>query len=217
MMAMLRKSLVEAREYAAKMKLEDVTQRPARDLRLEALGAVLAREVPLVLTAQRAQDIASALRLAKEFELRLVLDGAAESYLMLDELQAAGVPVIVHPTMQRATGELENHSFETASKLVAAGVLVALQSGYESYVPKTRVVLFEAAVAASHGLGFDAALATITRDAARILGIDARVGTLEVGKDGDVALYDGDPFEYTTHCIGTVIEGQVVSRGERTE
>ncbi len=84
-------------------------------------------------------------------------------------------------------------------------------------MPKTRVVLFEAAMAASHGLGFDAALASITRDAARILGIDARVGTLAVGKDGDVALYDGDPFEYTSHCIATVIDGQVVSRGERED
>ena len=217
MMAMLRASLVEAREYAAKLALEDVTKRPARDLRLEALAAVLAREVPLVLTAHRAQDIASALRLAQEFELRLVLDGAAEAYLMLDELKAANVPVIVHPTMQRATGEAENLSLETAAKLAAAGIPIALQSGYESYVPKTRVVLFEAALAAAHGLGFDAALASITRDAAKVLGIDGRVGTLEVGKDGDVALYDGDPFEYTSHCIGTVIDGQVVSRGERQE
>jgi imidazolonepropionase-like amidohydrolase len=217
MMAMLRASLVEAREYAAKLTLEDVTKRPARDLRLEALAAVLAREVPLVLTAHRAQDIASALRLAQEFELRLVLDGATEAYLMLPAIKAADIPVIVHPTMQRATGELENLSLENAAKLTAAGIRVALQSGYESYVPKTRVVLFEAALAASHGLGFDAALASITRDAARILGIDARVGTLEVGKDGDVALYDGDPFEYTTHCVGTVIEGQVVSRGEQKE
>ena len=88
---------------------------------------------------------------------------------------------------------------------------MALQSGYEAYVPKTRVVLFEAGVAAANGLSFDQALRTITIDAAKILGIDNRVGSLEVGKDGDVALYDGDPFEYTTHCVGTVIEGRVVS------
>ncbi len=88
---------------------------------------------------------------------------------------------------------------------------MALQSGYESYVPKTRVVLFEAAMIAANGLSFEQALATITRDAAKILGIDDRVGTLEVGKDGDMALFDGDPFEYTTHCIGVVIEGAIVS------
>jgi imidazolonepropionase-like amidohydrolase len=90
-------------------------------------------------------------------------------------------------------------------------VLFAIQSGYESYVPKTRVVLFEAAIAAANGLTFDQALASITINAAKILGVDSRVGSLEVGKDGDVALYDGDPFEYTTHCVGAVIEGKVVS------
>ncbi len=88
---------------------------------------------------------------------------------------------------------------------------MAIQSGYEAYVPKTRVVLFEAALAAANGLSFDQALRTVTIDAAKILGIDQRVGSLEVGKDGDIALYDGDPLEYTTHCIGCVIEGEVVS------
>ncbi len=214
MMAMLRASLIEAREYATKRANADESKRPAQDLRLDALAAVLAREVPLVVTAHRAQDIATALRLAREFELRLVLDGAAEAYLMLDEIAGAGVPVIVHPTMQRAVGETDNLSFENAARLAAAGIPIAIQSGYESYVPKTRVVLFEAAVAAAHGLGFEAALAAITRDAAKLLGIDQRVGTLEIGKDGDVALYDGDPFEYTSHCVATVIEGRVVSRGE---
>ena len=131
--------------------------------------------------------------------------------MLLDEIKAAGVPVIVHPTMYRAFGETENLSFETASKLHKAGIPVALQSGYESYVPKTRVVLFEAAVAAANGLTFDQALATITIDAARILGVDGRVGSLEPGKDGDLALYDGDPFEYTSHCTGVIINGQVVS------
>ena len=85
-----------------------------------------------------------------------------------------------------------------------------LASG-ESYVPKTRVVLFEAALAAANGLSFEQALATVTIDCARILGIDDRVGSLEVGKDGDIALYDGDPFEYTSHCTGVIIEGEVVS------
>ena len=100
-------------------------------------------------------------------------------------------------------------------KLVEAGILVAMQSGYESYVPKTRVVLFEAAMAAANGLAFEQALASITIDAARILGIADRVGSLEVGKDGDLALYDGDPFEYTSHCVAVVIEGKVVSDAKR--
>ena len=162
-----------------------------------------------------AHDIASALRLAKEFDIKIWLDGAVEAYMLVDEIKAAGVPVIVHPTMTRAFGEHENLSFETASKLVKAGIPVAIQSGYEAYVPKTRVVLWEAAVAAANGLSFDQALRTITIDAAKILGIADRVGSLEVGKDGDVALYDGDPFEYTSHCVGTVIDGRVVSETVR--
>ncbi len=114
--------------------------------------------------------------------------------------------------MARSVGERENLSFETASKLVEAGIPVAMQSGYEGYVPKTRVVLFEAGMAAANGLSFDQALATITIDAAKILGVANRVGSIEVGKDADLALYDGDPFEYTTHCIGVVIDGNIVSR-----
>ena len=117
--------------------------------------------------------------------------------------------------MARSSADAENLSVETAAKLRAAGIPFALQSGYESYVPKTRVVLFEAAVAAGNGLGFDGALASITLDAAKLLGIAGRTGSLEVGKDADLALYDGDPFEYTTHCTGTVIGGQVFLEGAR--
>jgi imidazolonepropionase-like amidohydrolase len=133
----------------------------------------------------------------------------------MDQLKAARVPVIVHPSMQRASEETENLSFETAAALSDAGILVALQSGYETYVPKTRVVLFEAALAAANGLGFERALRTITLDAARILGVDQSVGSLAAGKDGDLALFDGDPFETTSHCIGVVIEGVVVSTEPR--
>ena len=215
MMALLRAELIKAREYAEKREKEDVSKHPARDLGLEALTAVLAREKPLLITAHRSQDIANALRLAEEFEFKLILDGAAEAYLLIDQLKAADVPIIVHPTMARATGERENLTLENAALLRQAGLLVALQSGYESYVPKTRVVLFEAAVAAAYGLSFEEALASITLDAARIIGVADRVGSLEVGKDGDLALYDGDPFEYTTHCIGVVIEGTVVSQEAR--
>lgn len=215
--AMLRAELVKAREYMRKRELADDTKRPDRDLRLDALADVLAGTRPLLVTADRAHDIASALRLADEFKIRIVLDSAAEAYLVADRIKAAGVPVIVHPTMRRAGGggETENLSFETAATLKKAGIPIALQSGYESYVPKTRVVLFEAGVAAAHGLAFTEALAAITIDAARIIGVADRVGSLEVGKDADVAIFDGDPFEYTTHCTGVVIDGQVMSTEAR--
>ena len=210
MVAMLRTELVKAQGYLDKQASDD-ENKPDRDLRLEVFAKMLRRELPILVTAHRSQDILTAIRLAKEFDLRLVLDGAAESYLVSEQIRASGYPVILHPTMYRAGGETENLTMEAASRLKAANILFALQSGYESYVPKTRVVLFEAAVAAANGLSFEEAFATITIDAARLLGIDDRVGSLEAGKDGDVALYDGDPFEYTSHCVGTVIEGEVVS------
>lgn len=176
---------------------------------------VLARRVPLMITANRAQDIMSALRLKEEFDIDVVIDGGAESYLLIDELRDAGVTVILHPTMARHYGDMENASFTTAAKLRDAGIPFALQSGYEGYVPKTRVILWEAGWAAANGLAREAALGAITSDAARAIGVGDRVGSLTVGKDGDVVLFDGDPLEYTSHVTGVVIEGRVASREER--
>jgi imidazolonepropionase-like amidohydrolase len=211
MIAMLRAELVKAQEYARKRASAEKGKEPERSLKTEAFVRVLEGELPLLVTVHRAGDILTVLRLAEEFKIKLVLDGVAEAPLVVDRLQKAGFPVIVHPTMARSFGETENLSMETASVLKKAGLTVALQSGYEGYVPKTRVLLFEAAVAAANGLGLEGALASVTIDAARVLGIDKRVGSLTPGKDGDLALYDGDPFEYTSHCIGTVIEGVPVS------
>lgn len=213
--AMLRAELIKAADYARKRAQTDVEKRPARDLRLEALARALDGQQPLLITAHRHQDLLAALRLAAEFNLRIVLDGAADAHLVLEPIRQSGFPVFLHPTMQRATQDAENLSFETAAKLKAAGIPFALQSGFESYVPKTRVVLFEAAIAAANGLTFEDALAAITIDAARWLGIAERVGSLVPGKDADLALYDGDPFEYTTHCVGVVINGIVVSEEPR--
>jgi imidazolonepropionase-like amidohydrolase len=118
--------------------------------------------------------------------------------------------------MARGYGEMENKSAETAKKLQDAGIRVAIQGGFEDYVPKARVVLFEAGVAAGQGnMGMQNALRAVTIDAAKILRIDNRVGSVELGKDGDLALYDGDPLEYASHCVGVVIDGKVVSRDKR--
>ncbi len=181
------------------------------DLRNEVMERVIRREIPLLVTAQKANDIMTALRLAKEFNIRIVLDGAAEAHLVMNEIKASGFPVVLHPTMYRAGGDTESLSMETAAKLKKAGIPFALQSGYETYVPKTRVVLFEAALTLPNGLNFEQALSTITIDAAKILGLDNRIGSIKVGKDADLAMYDGDPFEYTTHCVGTMINGRIVS------
>ena len=214
--AMLRQDLIKAQEYvAAHAAYDGEGPPPARDLHAETMARVLDGELALMVTANLVRDITNALRLADEFDLRLWLDGAAEAHQVLPSIKAAGVPVLIHPTMARAFGSAESLSMTTAAQLADAGILFAIQSGYEAYVPKVRVVLFEAAIAASHGLGFERALAAVTSDAARLLGVDDRVGSLTVGKDGDLALYDGDPFEYTSHCVGVVIEGEVVSETVR--
>jgi imidazolonepropionase-like amidohydrolase len=213
--AMLRAELIKAQEYGRKRAGPDETKRPARDLKYETLLRAFDGTQPLLVNVHRQQDILSALRVAREFGVKLVLDGCADAPLVLPEIKASGFPVVLHPTMARSNQDAENLSFETASKLKAAGIPFALQSGYEGYVPKTRIVLFEAAVAAAHGLGFDAALACITLDAARILGVADRVGSLEPGKDADLALFDGDPFEYTTHAVGTVVGGELFAGSPR--
>ncbi len=113
--------------------------------------------------------------------------------------------------MVRTSGETQNASFETAFKLNDAGIPVLFQSGFEGYVPKTRVALFEAAIAVANGLDYEEALKALTIDAARIFGINERVGSLEQGKDADVVLFNGDPFEYTTQASVVIVDGKVIS------
>jgi imidazolonepropionase-like amidohydrolase len=210
--AMLRAEFIKAREYAAKRGRDATTP---RDLRLEAMAAVLDGRLAALVTAHTVTDILAAIRLRDEFGFRLVLDGAAESHLIVDRLRDANVPVILHPTMARHGGSMQNASFTTLGVLHRAGIPAALQSGFEGYVPKTRVPLFEAAVAAAYGATRAEALGAITIHAARIVGAADRVGSLEVGKHGDLVLFDGDPLEYLTKVCAVVIEGQVVEDGCR--
>ena len=227
--AMLRGALLEAQEYRDKRREseegadqggdeddrndgdggdeEGGGSAPPRNLRNETLAAALDGELTLMVNANSATDIVSALRLQRELGFDMVLDGAAESYLVLDEIRAAGVPVFLHPARAR----IPNKTFEIAKILRDAGIPFAVQTGHEGYVPKTRVLLFEVAHYAANGLSAEEALAAVTLDAARLLGIDDRVGSLEVGKDGDLVLFDGDPFEYTSHVCAVLIEGEVLS------
>jgi imidazolonepropionase-like amidohydrolase len=210
--ALLRTAFSEARAYAEKRGKKDA---PARDLGKEALALALAREIPVLATARREDDLVTALRLAREFGLDLELADAVEGYLVADEIRAARVPVHVGPVMERvATLETMNLSFENAAILARRGVPITFQSGFEDYVPRTRVVRFEAAVAGAWGLGFEAALRALTIDAARRLRVDDRVGSLERGKDADLVLYDGDPFEYTTRVEAVIVNGQVAWQRE---
>ncbi len=210
-LAMLRENLLKAQSHLKKRKEAKEDETPDPDLRMDALADVLEKKVPLLITARRHHDIAAALRLQKEFGFRLVLDGASEAYLLLEEIRDAGVPVLVHPTMARPYGENENMTFTLAARLHAAGIPFAFQSGYEGYVPKTRVVHFEAALAVAYGLPHRIALAGCTSAAAELLGIADRVGSLKPGMAADLALFDGDPLETVTHCTGVIIDGVVVS------
>ena len=206
-MAMLRQKFIDAEAYTEKRISENP---PSKDLEMEALADVLSGKVTALITAHRANDIMTALRLKEEFNFNMVLDGAAEAYLVLDEIKEAGIPVIIHPTMVRTYGNTQNASFETAGKLHKAGIPFAFQSGFEGYVPKTRIILFEAGIAVANGLPREAALQALTLDAAKILDMDHRIGSIAEGKDADLVLYDGDPFEYTTHITGVLVDGKVV-------
>ncbi|MBC5775630.1 amidohydrolase family protein [Pontibacter sp. KCTC 32443] len=210
-MAMLRSELQAAQAYAKKMANTDAAKRPDRNLKLETLAGVLSGKYKALVTANKAQDIMAALRLAKEFNLNMVLDGAAEAYLLVNEIKTAAVPVIVHPTMARAYGENKNMSFETAAILAKAGIPVAIQSGFEAYVPRARVLLFEASVAVANGMQPEQALAAITTAPSKMIGQDKRIGSLEKGKDADIVLFDGDPFEYTSHVCTVIVNGKVVN------
>jgi len=206
--ALLRERFVAARQYGTKKEAgDDVPVDLGHDVLLRVLGG----EIPAMITAHKAHDLQAALRLQEEFGFRLILAGAAEAYLIADQIKAAGVPVLLHATMIRPSGGAESAAFNTAARLHEAGIPVAIQSGYEPYVPKTRIVLYEAAVASAYGLPREAALASITRTPAEILGLDDRLGTIEPGKDADLALFDGDPLEYTSHVCHVVIRGEVVS------
>jgi imidazolonepropionase-like amidohydrolase len=215
--ALLRTAFAQAQNHARKKAAAKDDKPVAGNPKLDALALALEGKVPVIFAAHRADDLATALRLAQEFGLRPRLDMATEGYRMADDLKAAGVPVVVHPTMQRAGESMETHHSHlcNAAVLAGRGVPLAVGTGFEAYVPKTRVLRYEAAMAMVYGLGRERALSAITLDAARILGIDGQRGSIEPGKAADLVLYDGDCFEHTTQVTHTLIDGRVVyDRGE---
>ena len=203
--ALVRKAFADADAYRAKPPA-------AKNPKLEALIPALEGKVPVYFAAHRKDDIQTALRIAAEFKLKPVIAMGTEGYRMADELKKAGVPVVVHPTMQRAGSSIETlHSFTgNAAALDAAGIPVTICTGFEGYVPKTRVLRHEAAMAVAAGMDKERALRAITINAAKLLGIEKEYGSIEVGKVADLVLYDGDPFEHTTHVTQTLMRGKVV-------
>lgn len=210
-MSMLRTELLKARDYLKKQQDKDSTKRPATDLKMEALAKLLKGEIKGLITANSSLDIMNAIRLQKEFGFKLVLDGAAEAYRLIPEIKQSGAEIILHATMARNEGDRVNMNRESAVLLTAAGIRVSIESGYEAYVPKTRVVLLEAAQATAYGLSVEDALRAITLNPAILLGIEQRVGSIEPGKDADLVMYDGEPFEYLTRVCGVMIDGEMVS------
>ena len=209
--AMIRTELLKAQAYLKKQNDKDSTKHPAEDLKMDVLAKLLKGEIKALITANSSVDIMSAIRLAKEFNLKLVLDGAAEAYRLIPQIKEAKAEIILHATMARNGGDMVNMTRESAALLTAAGIPVSIETGYEGYVPKTRILLFEAAQAIPYGLSFNDALKAITINPAKLLGLEKRVGTLEKGKDADIVLYNGDPFEYLTKVCMVFIEGEPVS------
>ncbi len=210
--AIIRKALTEAANYRRKRdKDESGSGSVPQDLKLDALVMALDGKISTMFCAQQANDLMTALRMIEEFKLDGKLALAADAYLIAPEIADAKVPVIMHPAMQRI-GSLETYNtfMGNAAVLADANIPLAMGSGFEGYVPKTRVVRHEVAMAAVYGLGAQRALKAVTLDAAKILGIDDRFGSIELGKVADLVLYDGDPFEHTTHTTHVLVDGRIV-------
>jgi imidazolonepropionase-like amidohydrolase len=210
----IRHALADAKAYEEKWDKwkkdgSDISKQPSREMKLEALVPVVDGKLPAIFNAYRADDIDTAMRIGGEFHLHYMLASVTEGYLIADAIRRAGVPCLLGPVMQRFDSlQTANATFENPAILKRAGIPIALMTGYEGYVPKNRILLFEAGIAASNGLSMEDTLRTVTASAAKVLGIDDRVGSLAAGKDADVVLFDGDPFEYTSHVLAVLTSGQ---------
>jgi imidazolonepropionase-like amidohydrolase len=211
----IRHALADAKAYEEKWDKwkkdgSDISKQPSRDMKLEALVPVVDGKMAAIFNAYRADDIDTAIRIGGEFHLHYMLASVTEGYLIADAIRRAGVPCLAGPVMQRFESlQTANATFENPAILKRAGIPIALMTGYEGYVPKNRILLFEAGIAAANGLSMEETLRTVTAGAAKILGIDDRVGSLAPGKDADVVLFDGDPFEYTSHVLTVLVNGQL--------
>ncbi len=182
-----------------------------RDLKLEALGRVLRREIPWRQHCHRADDIATALRLAAEFGYDLVLDHCTEGYLLVDKIAAAGVPVVTGPLITaRSKVELRNRTLANPGVLAAAGITVAIATDHP--VVPVHLLILQAALAVKEGMDREAALRAVTINPARIMRVDDRIGSLVPGKDADLVIWSGDPFDVMSRAEVAYIGGREVYR-----
>jgi imidazolonepropionase-like amidohydrolase len=208
--AVLRETLTRAREYRRKRRLPPA-KRPDFDLRMEPLVKVLAGEMPLRAHAHRADDIATAVRIAREFKCRLVADHCTEGYLVADYLAQNGVPCVIGPSLiGRFKQELRRRSYAAAGILEKAGCAVALTTDHP-FLPIDTLIT-SAATAVREGMTAGGALRAVTHGAAQMLGLGRRLGKLAPGYDGDVVVWSDHPLDAQSKVAATVIEGEVVYR-----
>lgn len=207
---LLRKELFEAERYAA-LKEEGRLTEP--DFDMEAWLPVLRKEIPLKAHVHRADDILTAIRIAREFDIRLTLDHCTEGHLIADKIAAAGFPAIVGTGLtSRNKVEVEYMSFKTAGELVQAGVKVAVTTDHP--VALIQYLPLCAGLAVKNGLPMEEGLRALTLYPAEICGVEGRVGSIEEGKDADIAVFDGNPMEVFTQTLYTIIDGETVYRKE---
>ena len=209
--ALLREALFRAREYMEKLDAagDDPARKPAFDMKLQALLPVLRREMPLKAHAHQANDILTAIRIAREFDVKLTLEHVTEGALIVDELVRADLPLAIGPTFgQPSKIELRNSTWRTPAILNAAGCRVSIIT--DSPVTRQSHLRLCAAMAIENGMPAFDALRAITLNPARHIGVENRVGSLEVGKDADVVLASGSIFELQSRILATYIDGNPI-------
>lgn len=207
--AMLREELFLAKQYQQKKEKSKDVEDFEEDFRLEAWLPILKGEIPLKAHVHRADDILTAIRIAKEYHLKLTLDHCSEGHIIADEIKNSGYPAIIGPGMScRNKLEIKNVDFKTPGVLAQKGVKVAITTDHP--VTLIQYLPICAGLAAKKGLGVEEGLKAITINAAEICQVDNRVGSLEAGKDADIAIFTGNPMEVFTHTVYTIIDGAVV-------
>lgn len=208
--AMLRRELFEAKQYLDKKKAaKDQGEHFEEDFTKECWAPVFGGEIPLKAHVHRADDIFTAIRVAKEFGLDMTLDHCSEGHLIAGELAREGYPAIVGPDLtSRNKIEVQNMAFKTAGVLNRAGIMTAITTDHP--VSLIQSLPLCAGLAVKAGLPFEEGLKSITIYPATICGVQDRLGSLEPGKDADIAIFDGNPMEIFTKTLYTIIDGRIV-------
>lgn len=209
--ALLRETFVRAQNYMRKLEMgaQNPEKLPDRDLKMEALLEVLRGNIPIRAHAHRADDIMTAIRIAEEFNVQIIIEHCTEGFKIAEELAARNIPVIVGPTLSnRSKVELQHRSHKTAGCLSKAGVKVAMMTDHP--VIPINFLSLEAALAVKAGMDENEALRAITINAAEIIGLGDRIGSFKPGKDADIIILDGSVLELKTRVETVIIDGKIV-------